>query len=93
VIKLLVMRVQACLNIPQAFPVRKLGIGKTEELIITGKPSDPVVALVLFNEFVKLISWQMLQYLCEDLSLWLMFCCFEFQRVKGYLDIIMEKPF
>jgi len=65
-IKLLVMRVQACLNIPQAFPVRKLGIGKTEELIITGKPSDPVIALVLFNEFVKLIPWQMLQYLCED---------------------------
>jgi hypothetical protein len=48
-IKLLVMRVQACFNIPQAFPVRKLGIGKAEELIITGKPSDPAIALVLFN--------------------------------------------
>ena len=48
------------------FPVRKLGIGKTEELIITGKPSDPVIALVLFNEFVKLITWQMLHYLCEN---------------------------
>jgi hypothetical protein len=35
-----------CFNIPQAFPVRKLGIGKAEELIITGKPSDPVIALV-----------------------------------------------
>jgi hypothetical protein len=65
VIKLLVMRVQACLNIPQAFPVRKLGISKTEKLIITGKPSDPMVALIFFNEFVKLISWQMLQDLCE----------------------------
>ena len=53
VIKFLVMRVQACLNIPQAFPVRKLGIGKAEELIITGKPSDPVIALVLFNELVS----------------------------------------
>jgi len=60
------MRVQACLNIPQAFPVRKLGIGKAEELIITGKPSDPAIALVLFNEFVKLIPWQMLQYLSEN---------------------------
>jgi hypothetical protein len=60
------MRVQACLNIPQAFPVRKLGIGKAEELIITGEPSDPVIALVLFNEFVKLITWQMIQYLCEN---------------------------
>jgi hypothetical protein len=65
-IKLLVMRVQACLNIPQAFPVRKLGIGNTEELIITGKLSDTMIALVLFNEFVKLIAWQMLQYLCEN---------------------------
>jgi hypothetical protein len=65
-IKLLVMRVQACLNIPQAFPVRKLGIGNTEELIITGKLSDTMIALVLFNEFVKLITWQMLHYLCEN---------------------------
>jgi len=65
-IKFLVMRVQACLNIPQAFPVRKLGIGKAEELIITGKTSDPVIAFVFFNEFVKLIPWQMLQYLCEN---------------------------
>jgi hypothetical protein len=56
-IKLLVMRVQACFNIPQTFPVRKLGIGKAEELIITGKTSDPVVALVFFNEFVELIPW------------------------------------
>jgi hypothetical protein len=60
------MRVQTCLNISQAFPVRKLGIGKAEELIITGKCSDSVIALVFFNEFVKLIPWQMLQYLCED---------------------------
>jgi len=65
-IKLLVMRVQACFNIPQTFPVRKLGIGKAEELIITEKPSDPAIALVLFNEFVKLITWQMLQYLSEN---------------------------
>jgi hypothetical protein len=66
VIKLLVMRVQACLNIPQAFPVSKLGIGKTEELFITGKFSDTMIALVLFNQFVKLIPWQMFQYLCEN---------------------------
>jgi hypothetical protein len=65
-IKLLVMRVQACFNIPQTFPERKLGIGKAEELIITGKTSDPVVALVFFNEFVELIPWQMLQYLSEN---------------------------
>jgi hypothetical protein len=65
-IKLLVMRVQACFNIPQTFPVRKLGIGKAEELIITGKPSDPAIAFVFFNEFVKLITWQMLQYLSEN---------------------------
>jgi len=65
-IKLLVMRVQACFNIPQTFPVRKLGIGKAEELIITGKVSDPVVAIVFFNEFVELIPWQMLQYLSEN---------------------------
>jgi hypothetical protein len=65
-IKLLVMRVHAYFNISQTFPVRKLGIGKAEELIITGKPSDPVISPVLFNEFVKLITWQMLQYLCED---------------------------
>jgi hypothetical protein len=65
-VKLLVMRVQACFNISQTFPVRKLGIGKTEELIITGKPSDPAIALILFNEFVKLITWQMLQYLSKN---------------------------
>jgi hypothetical protein len=68
VIKLLVMRIQACLNIFQTFPVRKLGIGKAEELIIAGKTSDPVIAFVFFNEFVKLIPWKMLQYLYEDRS-------------------------
>jgi hypothetical protein len=65
-IKLLVMRVQACFNIPQTFPVRKLGIGKAEELIITRKPSDPMITLVFFNEFIELIPWKILQYLCED---------------------------
>ena len=65
-IKLLVMRVQACFNIPQTFPVRKLGIGKAEELIITGKPSDPMITLVFFNEFIELIPWKMIQYLCKD---------------------------
>jgi len=65
-VKLLAMRVQACFNIPQALPVRKLGIGKAEKLIITGKPSDSAIALVFFNEFVKLIAWKMLQYLRED---------------------------
>jgi hypothetical protein len=59
------MRVQACINIPQAFPVRKLGIGKTEKLIITGKPSNPMIALVFIDAFVKLITWQVLQYLCK----------------------------
>jgi hypothetical protein len=57
VIKLFVMRVQACLNISQTFPVRKLGKGKAKKLIVAGKSSDPVIALVLFNEFVKLITW------------------------------------
>ncbi len=55
-IKLLVMRVQACFNIPQALPVRKLGIGKAEKLIITGELSDSAIALVFFNELVKLID-------------------------------------
>jgi len=53
-------------HIPQAFPVCKLGIGKAEKLIITGKFSDPVIALVFFDAFVKLITWQMLQYLCKN---------------------------
>jgi len=66
VIKLFVMRVQACLNIPQVFPVCKLRIGKAEKLIIAGKFSDTVIALILFNEFVILITWQMLHYLCEN---------------------------
>jgi hypothetical protein len=65
-IQFLVMRIQAYFNIPQAFPVRKLGIGKTKKLIITGKLFDTVIAPVFFNEFVKLITWQMLQYLCEN---------------------------
>lgn len=33
---------------------------------ITGKSSDSVIALVFFNEFVKLIPWNMLQYLRKD---------------------------
>ena len=65
-IKFLAMRIQACFNIPQALPVRKLGIGKAEKLIITRKPSDSAIALLFFNEFVKLIAWKMLQYLRED---------------------------
>jgi len=59
------MRVQACLNIPKAFSIRKLGVRKTEKLIVTGKPSDPVIAIVLLDELAKLIAWEMLQYLCE----------------------------
>jgi hypothetical protein len=66
VIKLLVVRVQACLNISQTFPVCNLGKAKAEELIVTGKFSDPVIALVFSDVFVKLITWQMLQYLCKN---------------------------
>jgi len=66
VIKLLAMRIQACFNIPKALPVRKLGIGKAEKVIVTGKSSDAVIAFVLFNEFIELIAWKMLQYLRED---------------------------
>ena len=65
-IKLLVMGIQACFNIPQTFPIRKLGKGKTEKLVITGKLSNPVIALVFINELVKLITWQVLQYLCKN---------------------------
>jgi len=54
-IKLLVMGIQACFNIPQTFPIRKLGKGKTEKLVITGKLSNPVITLVFINEPVKLI--------------------------------------
>jgi len=53
-------------EIPQAFPVRKLGISKAEKLIVTGKFSKPMIAFVFLNAFVKLIPWQMLHYLCED---------------------------
>jgi len=60
------MRVQACLNIPKAFSIRKLGVSKAEKLIVTGKPSDPVIASVLLDELAKLIAWEMLQYLCEN---------------------------
>jgi len=66
VIEFFAMRVQACFNIPQAFPVRKLGIGKAEKLIIAGKLSDSAIAFVFFNEFVKLIARKMIQYLRED---------------------------
>ena len=66
VIKLFVVRVQACLNISQAFTVCNLCKGKAEELIITGKFPDPGIALVFFDALVKLITRQMLHYLCKN---------------------------
>jgi hypothetical protein len=68
-IKLLAMGIQACLNISQAFPIRKLGEGKAEELIITGKPSDAMVAVVSFDAFVEFITRQMIPYLGKNGSL------------------------
>jgi len=41
-----VVRIQACLNISQTFPVCNLGKGKTKKLIITGKFFDPMVAVI-----------------------------------------------
>ena len=65
-IKFLVMGIQACFNIPQTFPIHKLGKSKTEKLVVTGNLSNPMIALVFFNAFVKLITWQVLQYLCKN---------------------------
>jgi hypothetical protein len=45
-VEFLVTRIQAFFNISQAFPVRKLGIGKAEKLIIAGKPFGPVIGFV-----------------------------------------------
>jgi len=68
-IKLLVMGIQACFNISQAFPIRKLREGNAEELIITGKSSDAMVAIVSLDTFVEFITRQMIQYLGKNRSL------------------------
>jgi hypothetical protein len=67
-IELFVVRVQACFDIPQALSVRELCKRQAEQLVITGKPSDPVVAVILLHAFVELIARQMLKKLSEDRS-------------------------
>ena len=49
VIELFVMGVQACLDIPQAFPVGELCESHAEELVVTGKPSDSFWTPYFYN--------------------------------------------
>jgi len=60
VIELFVMGVQACLDIPQAFPVGELCESHAEELVVTGKPSDPVVSAISADAFVEFVTRQVL---------------------------------
>jgi len=71
VVELFVMRVQACLDVPQALPVRKLRKGQAQQLIIAGKASNPVIAVIAAHAFVELISRQMLKELRKDRPSWI----------------------
>jgi hypothetical protein len=53
-------------EIPQALPVLELCKCEAQELVITGKPSNPVVAVISVNAFIELVAWQMLKELCKD---------------------------
>ena len=55
-VELFVMRVQGCLDVPQALPVCELRKGQAQQLIIAGEPSNPVIAVIAAHAFVKLIS-------------------------------------
>jgi len=65
------MRVQTCFDIPQALPVRQLGKRQAQQLVIAGKPPNPVVAAVSVNAFVEIIAWQMLKELRKDRPSWI----------------------
>ena len=70
-VELFVMRVQACLDVPQALPVRELRKGQAQQLVIAGEPSNPVIAVIAAHAFVKLIARQMLKELRKDRPSWI----------------------
>jgi hypothetical protein len=48
---------KACLDVPEAFSIRKLGEGHAEKLIQTGKRYHLVVAVVTSYALAKLEQW------------------------------------
>ena len=71
VAELFVMRVQACLYVPQALSVRQLRKGQAQQLVIAGEPPNPVIAAVAAHAFVELIPRQMLKQLRKDRPSWI----------------------
>ncbi len=56
VIELGLRHAQACLNIPEVFPVRQLGKGHTKELVQAGKRLHLVIAVVALDALAKLVG-------------------------------------
>jgi hypothetical protein len=71
VVELFVMRVQACLDVPQALPVRELCKGQAQQLDIAGEPPNPVIAAVAAHAFIELVTRQMLKQLRKDRPSWI----------------------
>jgi hypothetical protein len=70
------------LDIPQAFPIGKLGEGHTEILIPTGETYDFVVAVVMIDTFSELVCVDKIHQLCKD--------CFPEIHLQPPLDVMQE---
>jgi len=57
---------QASFDVAEAFPEGQLSEGQAHELVSTGEATDSIVALVVRDAFVELVSGKELQYLSKD---------------------------
>ena len=58
VVKLLVHGSQATFNVAQAFAISQLGKGHTQELIVTCKRANTVIAVISVNTMTKFGHWE-----------------------------------
>jgi hypothetical protein len=65
-VKFFLLGSQACFDIPEAFPIGKLGKCHAQVMVETPEFFDPEVALVTIDTTMKYPEWKIFQQLRED---------------------------
>ena len=80
-VEFVLMRIQACFNVPQTFAPRNLGVCQTKEMIERGKGFGLMFASISTNAEIKVMPGEKLKQLPENV----------FARVHGYPPNVMER--
>ena len=80
-VEFVLMRIQACFNVPQTFAHRKLGVCQTKELIERGKGFGPMFASIPTHAEIKVIPREKLKQLPENV----------FAGIHGYPSKVLER--